>query len=226
MRLTESGLGSRPTLVNNVETLGHIALISRFGGDWFRSIGTVTDPAARLITVGSDGKPSIVLEIAGEPARRRAAFYRHRPCLAVRRPGRRLPRAWLPVSALEVRLDRQGLSVFGASPGAGILMGLDARHCPLTVAAEIATYLAGESAGRCGPCVNGLPAMAAVLGRLARGDRDLAPAAEVRRLAELVTGRGSCNHAESTARFVLSTLTVFTESVDAHQTGRCRKDHS
>ena len=227
VRLTESGLGGRPTLLNNVETLAHIALISRFGAAWFRSIGTPSDPGTRLVTVGSDGKPSTVLEIAGGSRLGdvlRFAGIDPGSLSAVLVGG--YHGAWLPASALEARLDRQDLAVFGAAPGAGILMGLDARHCPLTLAAAIATYLAGESAGRCGPCVNGLPAMAAVLGRLARGDQDPALAAEVRRLAGLVAGRGSCNHPDGTARFVLSTLTVFAEDVAAHQTGRCTKDHS
>jgi hypothetical protein len=49
---------------------------------------------------------------------------------------------------------------------------------------------------------------------------------EVNRLAAVVTGRGSCRHPDGTARFVLSTLSVFERDVRAHQEGRCEESMS
>jgi NADH:ubiquinone oxidoreductase subunit F (NADH-binding) len=246
IRLTSSGLGARPTLLHNIETLAHIALIVRFGADWFRSLGTDTDPGTRLVTVSRGlGVAGMAAGVAGVGA----AMPGHATATVLEVVGGSRIDAvlvaagvdpatvaavlvggyhgsWVPAEALHTGLDRSSLAPFGASPGAGILLALEAGRCPLTLAAAIADYLAGQSARQCGPCVNGLPAMAAVLGRLAAGQRDPWLAGEVARLAALVTGRGSCHHPDGTARFVLSTLTVFAADVAAHLHGTCVKAHA
>ena len=103
-------------------------------------------------------------------------------------------------------------------------MLLDSHRCGLRESSAIANYLAEQSARQCGPCANGLPKMAEVLERLARGSRDASLPAEVRRLAALVRGRGSCHHPDGTAQLVLSALTVFASDVDAHLAGGCLAD--
>jgi NADH:ubiquinone oxidoreductase subunit F (NADH-binding) len=60
----EAGVGQRPTLLQNVETLAHLALISRFGAAWFREVGTPDDPGSVLITVSGGVTRSGVYEIA------------------------------------------------------------------------------------------------------------------------------------------------------------------
>ncbi len=87
--------------------------------------------------------------------------------------------------------------------------------------ARIAGYLAGQVAGQCGPCVNGLPRMARTLADLARRRIRSGLPAEVDRLARLVTGRGACRHPDGTARLVTSALRAFDADVAAHLAGRC-----
>ncbi|UXN21829.1 hypothetical protein N8D77_17110 [Curtobacterium flaccumfaciens] len=128
---------------------------------------------------------------------------------------------WLPAAALDASFDPEGLARWGAAPGAGVLAVLDDRTCPIAVTARLAAALAGASAGRCGPCVNGLPRIADVVGDLASGRAAGDLAGEVRRVAALVDGRGACHHPDGVARMVRSALDVFHDDVQAHLGGRC-----
>ncbi|GAA3339392.1 hypothetical protein GCM10017714_14740 [Curtobacterium pusillum] len=227
VRLAERGPSGCPTLVSNVETLAQAALVARYGAGWVRSIGSVTAPGTRLVTVSDVTDPSraVVLETAGgaplgellgasrldvaEPRRTRAVLVGG------------WGGTWVPAAALDATLDVEGLAPWGAAPGAGVLAVLDDRTCPIVVTARIAAALAEASAERCGPCVNGLPRIAEVLAVLASGRPAADLVGEVRRVAALVDGRGACHHPDGVARMVRSAMGVFRDDVQAHLGGRC-----
>jgi NADH:ubiquinone oxidoreductase subunit F (NADH-binding) len=71
--------------------------------------------------------------------------------------------AWLPVEAAwTMPMTHAGLKAVGGALGAGILIALSAAACPIAETARVVRYLAEESAGQCGPCLLGLPALAAL----------------------------------------------------------------
>lgn len=223
VRLTSSGLRGRPTLVYNVETLAQLALISRYGPEWFQSIGAAGESGTRLLSITMNGTTRAIEAAGGTPIHDAisAAGFDAAAAEAVLVGG--YHGAWLPRHALHTPLSRTALAPYGAAPGAGILLIIDRKTCGLRTGASIATYLASQSARQCGPCMNGLPRMADTLTRLASRTAHPSLEGEVRRLAALVAGRGSCHHPDGTARLVLSTLTVFANDVDAHLAGRCEK---
>jgi NADH:ubiquinone oxidoreductase subunit F (NADH-binding) len=130
---------------------------------------------------------------------------------------------WLPAAvARDVRLDRESLADVGASLGAGVLAALPAGRCGVRETARVVSYLAAESAGQCGPCLNGLPRIAAALELLARRGRfDARLLGDVRRWCGLVAGRGACRHPDGSVRLATSALQVFEGEIRKHAAGRC-----
>jgi NADH:ubiquinone oxidoreductase subunit F (NADH-binding) len=217
----ESGVGGAPTLVQNVETLAHLALIARYGPEGFRRQGTRDEPGTFLATVsGTVAQPGVYEIPFGAPLGDAiaAAGGVTAPLQALLVGG--FHGTWV-MAPPETPLSRAGLRSFGASPGSGVLLALPYGRCGLTETAHILDYLAGQSANQCGPCLNGLPRLASTFGWLARGDRDHRLATRVEQLCATVDGRGACHHPDGTARLVRSALQVFGSEVALHLEGRC-----
>jgi NADH:ubiquinone oxidoreductase subunit F (NADH-binding) len=217
-RVSERGLGGAPTLVQNVETLAHLALIARYGPRWFRALGTAQEPGSMLTTVHAQDSTQIIEAEIGTPLRTLLPAVQDAQAVLIGG----FHGAWLPVDAIgTLTLDNQALKGHGAALGAGVIAALPVYRCGLAEAARVVRYLAAESAGQCGPCLNGLPRMAAALAELAGRRPRGQVRADLERWAGLVTGRGACNHPDGTVRFVRSTLTVFAPEISLHARGYC-----
>ncbi|MDR0342616.1 MAG: NADH-quinone oxidoreductase subunit I [Nocardiopsaceae bacterium] len=231
-RLSERGVAGRPTLVQNVETLAHLALIARYGAGWFRAVGTSAEPGSMLTTLyQASGRADVTEAALGTPLADLLSLAGAGAVLVGGYHG-----AWLATpEAAGLRLSNATLRPAGAFVGAGVLAALPAGRCGLAETARVVRYLALESAGQCGPCFNGLPRMAAALSVLAlpEGPRaarrgmggrwpDRAAArADLERWTGLVEGRGACHHPDGTARLVRSALRVFAAEAGLHCRGQC-----
>ena len=218
-RVTERGLHGQPTLVQNVETLAHLALIARYGPRWFRAIGTAAEPGSMLTTLYPAGGGCRVAETAvGTPLRTLlSADGQTQAWLVGGYHG-----SWLQLpDSGGLTLDNESLHRAGAAAGAGVLAALPSHYCGLTETARVVAYLAAESAGQCGPCLNGLPRIAAALAELAGTRPRRQTRADLERWTGLVAGRGACSHPDGTIRFVRSALLVFEPELALHERGRC-----
>jgi NADH:ubiquinone oxidoreductase subunit F (NADH-binding) len=225
-RVHERGVGGRPTAVNNVETLAHLALIARFGDAWFREAGTPAAPGTALVTVsGAVRRPGVyeielgtpigdVIMLAGGPVVRPEAI------LTGGYFG-----TWVTAEAAwPVPLSQPTLRAVGAAMGAGILVVLPESCCGLTETARVVRYLADESAGQCGPCVFGLPALADALADLAYqgGRRDAV--GRISGLIPLIDGRGACRHPDGATQLAASALAAFSDDARRHDDhGPCER---
>lgn len=194
----ERGLRGRPTLVQNVETLAHVALVARHGPragatTLVTLAGAVAQPGVHEVPLGITvadllaGCGGVTADVAGMLV---GGYF----------------------GGFAAPATARSLVVTPQTVGAGVLVVLPSSTCAARECTRVVAYLARESAGQCGPCAHGLPALARSVAACDFG--------EAARIASLVDGRGACRHPDGAARFVRSALEVFGEELALHARGR------
>ncbi len=217
------GVDGRPTLVDNVETLAHLALIARYGPRWYREVGTAEDPGTTLVTVaGSVSRPG-VFEVAHgwhlEELLAHAGSCKPRAVLLGGYYGR-----WAGAGKLsELRLDSASLRREGLSLGCGVIAVLDDATCAVAEMARVATWFAANSAGQCGACTWGLRDLAHTTSALGADGPDSQSPGRLMRWANMIDGRGACRLPDGAVAFLRTALEVFADEVQEHLEGGCSR---
>jgi NADH:ubiquinone oxidoreductase subunit F (NADH-binding) len=220
----ERGVAGLPTLVQNVESLAHAALIARKGAAWYREPGRGETRGTAVVTLTVPGGRPRVREIelgqtigaiAATEAGAGTAALRPETTQAILLGGYfgrwvGAERAW------DLALDPAQLRSEGLAFGAGIVAFLSNATCPIVATARIAEYMAAQSAAQCGPCVFGLRSIADAMGRLSRleGHRD--DWDNVERWAAQVKNRGACRHPDGAVGMLESALLTFEGELERH----------
>ncbi|MFI0979330.1 NADH-ubiquinone oxidoreductase-F iron-sulfur binding region domain-containing protein [Streptomyces sp. NPDC021093] len=218
-RAAESGVGGAPTLLSNAETYAQLAVAARLGPRRYARTGVPDEPGTVLLTLsGAVARPLVVevpsgvplgyvLQLAGAPPLPQGV-------LTGGYHG-----SWIDAyAAHDAAVSHASLASFGGALGAGALLPIGPDTCPLGESLRIANWLAAETAGQCGPCKLGLPAAAGGLSDVLNGGGQAALEA-LREVAQAAKGRGACKHPDGSVRFLLSTLSAFTDDLAAHVLG-------
>ena len=210
------GYKGRPTLLSNAETFSQVAVLAAMGAGRYRDHGTAEEPGTCLLTIAGDGPCPQVVEVAhGKP------WFDVLPAATLDRPvlvggyhG-----TWAAAPTLRrLTVSRSGMTEHGLALGAGVVLPLEPGDCPLHRTARVTSYLAGQSARRCGPCLNGLPALATTMWHIHRGVRE---ADRVDELSRQLSRRGACAHPDGTLRMVASMMSSFGDEIERHAQGHC-----
>jgi len=208
----ERGVGGRPTLVQNVESLAAAALVAR--GD---------DAGTSLVTLSSAVRRAGVREIALDATLAEVAASAGglaRPVQAVLLGG--YFGGWVDINDLwALPLAPASLRARGHAFGCGVLYFLAEDSCGVEATARIMGYLASQSARQCGPCLFGLGAIDAACRRLAARSAQPDDLKRITRWGGQLAGRGACKHPDGATGLLRSALTVFADDYAAHQRGRC-----
>ena len=218
----EAGVGNRPTLVSNVETLANLPFVARYGADAYRQLGTADSPGTFLATMSGGGRPPALYELPhGLAFRDLLELHRvnvdgvHGVLMGGYFSG------LLDRRALDMTLDHESVRGLGSGLGCGALCVLGENDCAVAVAASVMSYFARENSGQCGSCFNGTAAMSAVLDALRDGiatDDDLA---RLRRWSVVLRGRGACGTLDGAVNLAATLLDQFPDTVAHHGEDRC-----
>jgi NADH:ubiquinone oxidoreductase subunit F (NADH-binding) len=212
----ERGVSGRPTLVLNAETTAQVALVARFGAPWFAAVGAAEEPGTALVTIsGAVTQPGVLEVPVGVPVG------------SILRAAGATDPAWAMVGGLggrwidlrqhgDIPWSAAGLAVVGASRGVGSLIVLPPGGCVLDETARIMGFLAEAGARQCGPCMFGLPAIAADLAALSGGDRGAWD--RLHRRLPVIDGRGACAHPDGAVGLVGSALRALASREPEHLT--------
>ena len=141
----------RPTVVNNVETLCHVANILAAGAEAFRQAGTQEAPGTMVFTVIGDVENPGVYELPlGTPLRTLLVDIAGASDTKAVYSG--TSNAIITPDLFDLPTDFDSFREAGTGLGSGGFIVYGTQRCIVCVAAALSRFLAVESCGQCPPC--------------------------------------------------------------------------
>lgn len=208
-RAFEEGVGGEPTLIQNVETLAHVAWVHRHGAKAFTQLGTQTSPGSALFTIMGGPEGCAIIEAPlGIEIHELLSFVGVQP----RAISRLLLGGWFGgVHASEVlglECDYTTLRLAGSGLGCASLTVIGPDEDVAGIVAELGAWYASESSQQCGVCRNGTRAIGKALGKNAQGLADEGDLGNLSRWGVDLPGRGACAFLDGAATLARTTASV------------------
>ena len=219
------GLWGKPTVVNNVETLGNVSTILRKGAGWFASMGTEKSKGTKVFALTGDIKNTGLVEVPMGTSLREMIFdvgggmIGDHKFKAVQLGGP--SGGCLTVDQLDTPVDYENLKARGAMMGSGGVIVMNEEKCMVNVAKFFMDFCVEESCGKCSPCRIGLKQMLEILERITTGYGREGDIEELQRLGESISKLSLCGLGQTAPNPVLSTIRYFRDEYEAHI-----RDHS
>ena len=205
---------ANPTVVNNVETLSHVARILADDGESFRSVGTEEAPGTMIFTVLGDvaqegyyelplgtSLGTLIRDLAGADEVQAIISGTSNPIITP--------------ELMDLPMDFDSLGEAGAGLGSGGFMVYGAHRDIVQVVTVLARFLAVESCGQCIACKLGNLQMFERLDRLVRGEGTATDIEEIRKRTSTVTDANRCFLPVGSALLIRSALEEFPEAFQA-----------
>ncbi|MFC1795341.1 NADH-ubiquinone oxidoreductase-F iron-sulfur binding region domain-containing protein, partial [Planctomycetota bacterium] len=215
-----SGLLGKPTVIQNVESLGNLPSILRNGAEWYGQYGTESSKgtktfalAGKIERTGLVEVPlgvtlrTIIDEIGGGVPDGKALK-------AVQTGGP--SGGCIPAEKMDLPVDYEALTQAGCIMGSGGMVVLDEDSCMVDIARYFLSFTQAESCGKCAPCRVGTRAMLGILERITAGEGEMADLDKLEQIAQTVKDGSLCGLGQTAPNPVLTTLRYFRAEYEEH----------
>ena len=206
-----AGLQGKPTIINNVETLGALPNILRNGAAWYRQFGVKGNYGTKTFSlVGKIRRPGLI-EVPLGIKLRQIIFDigggSWRPFKAVQTGGP--SGGCLSEEYLDIPVEYESMTAAGSIMGSGGMIVMDEDTCAVDLALYFLHFAQNESCGKCSPCRVGTHHMVDILERITRGQSRMEDLSRLQILAETVARASLCGLGQTAPNPVLTTLRHF-----------------
>jgi NADH:ubiquinone oxidoreductase subunit F (NADH-binding)/NAD-dependent dihydropyrimidine dehydrogenase PreA subunit/(2Fe-2S) ferredoxin len=213
-----SGLRGKPTIINNVETLGTLPSILRHGADWYAGFGTDKSKGTKTFSLVGKVRRTGLIEVPLGIPLRNVIFDigggTQKPFKAVQSGGP--SGGCLSEEFLDLPIDYEHLAEAGAIMGSGGLIVVDADTCIVDMARYFLSFTQKESCGKCVPCRVGTRHMVEILEKICDGRAELPDLDKLEKLGGVVKSGSLCQLGATAPNPALSTLKYFRSEFIAH----------
>ena len=220
----ESGFLSKPTNVNNVETLANIAPIILKGSDWFKKHGTKDSPGTKVYTIlGHINRPGLIEVPMGVTLREVVYDYAGGMSSGQFKMAQIGGTAGdiLPDELLDTPLDYKSLQEKGHNLGSGALLIMNNEISIISFMKWCMKFYVHESCGRCSACRIGTKQLYESFIRLEKKEGYFDELTNIRELAKNLHLVSFCPLGQSISSPILSALKYFekelSEGVDVNR---------
>jgi NADH:ubiquinone oxidoreductase subunit F (NADH-binding)/NAD-dependent dihydropyrimidine dehydrogenase PreA subunit len=214
----QKGLWGKPTIINNVETLGTLPNIIRNGPEWYASYGTETCKGTKTFSLVGRVRRTGLIEVPMGITLRQIVFdigggvFRRFKAVQTGGPSG----GCLSEEFLDTPIDYETLTKAGSIMGSGGLIILGEDTCVVDLAKYFLNFTLRESCGKCVPCRVGTRHLAALLDNVTKGTATIADIDRLEMLGQVVKGASLCGLGNTAPNPVLSTLKYFRSEYLAH----------
>jgi len=216
----QKGLFTKPTIINNVETLANVAPIVLNGSDWFGSFGTEKSKGTKVFALAGDIVNTGLVEVPMGMTLREIIFGlgggvpKKKEFKAAQIGG---PSGGCIIKDdLDTPVDFDSLAKLGAIMGSGGLIVMNENNCMVDVAKFFMEFVQDESCGKCLPCRQGTKAMLEILDRILEGKGKPEDIAQLEKLGNTIKTTAICGLGQTAPNPVLSTLRYFKDEYEEH----------
>ncbi len=213
-----SGLYSRPTVVNNVESIASVPAIVRGGASWFTSMGTERSSGHGLFSLSGHvtrpGQYEAPLGITLRELLEMAGGIRAGHQLKFWTPGGSSTPLFTD-EHLDVPLDFESVDAAGSMLGTRALQIFDETTSVVRAVSRWTDFYAHESCGKCTPCREGTFWMKQILRRLEKGQGQPADIDDLLDICDNILGRAFCALGDGATSPVTSAIQYFRSEFEA-----------